>query len=46
MPEKMRLLPMSCLLLFFCSFVMATSLHAATKNQGGEADALLKWKAS
>ncbi|GAU34734.1 hypothetical protein TSUD_17070 [Trifolium subterraneum] len=25
---------------------MATSLHAATENQGSEADVLLKWKAS
>ncbi|RHN78472.1 putative protein kinase RLK-Pelle-LRR-XI-1 family [Medicago truncatula] len=42
----MKLLPMSCLILFFYVFVIATSPHAATKIQGSEADALLKWKAS
>ncbi|RHN78406.1 putative non-specific serine/threonine protein kinase [Medicago truncatula] len=37
---------MTGLLLFFCVFVMVTSPHADAKNQGNEADALLKWKAS
>ncbi|XP_039690381.1 MDIS1-interacting receptor like kinase 2 isoform X1 [Medicago truncatula] len=48
MLQRNKLLPMSCLILFFYVFVIATSTspHAARKNQGSEVDALLKWKAS
>ncbi|XP_058728335.1 MDIS1-interacting receptor like kinase 2-like [Vicia villosa] len=44
--QKMKLLSMHCLFLFFYMFVMATTPHVSAKIQRSEANAMLKWKES